>query len=88
MYHNLSGDVYIDPKNTNQVRVKKEGITWSNFFESLPMTLSKDCLITGTKQEFCTGSGGTLQFLINGKVDPDALDREINQGDNLLVEYK
>jgi hypothetical protein len=86
-YHNQSGDVFIEADSPNTVRVKKEGITWSNFFETLPMSLKKDCLITGTNQTFCTGSGGTLRFYINGTENGDALDRRVKEGDTLLVEY-
>jgi hypothetical protein len=37
------------------VHVRKAGVIWSDFFKTLPMELTKDCLITGTKQTFCIG---------------------------------
>src|SRR3989344_3179598 len=42
-YHNLSQDVYITTSDPSAVYVKKANITWSDFFETLPMKLSKDC---------------------------------------------
>jgi len=87
-YHNLSPDVYIAPDDPESVHVRSRGITWADFFTTLPMQLTKDCLVTGTKQTFCTGSGGTLRFFINGNEDENALEREIREGDMLLVEYK
>lgn len=87
-YHNKSNEVFIEAENTNLVRVRKTGVTWSNFFETLPMSLKKDCLTTGTNQSFCTGASGTLRFYINRMEDKDALDREIKEDDSLLVEYK
>lgn len=87
MYHNLSQDVFIQADNPNIIHVKKEGITWDDFFKTLPFSLKKDCLITGTKQTFCTNANGTLRFYLNGKEDANALDKKITEGDKLLVTY-
>ena len=87
-YHNLSPDVFIESASPDTVNVKKEGITWADFFETLPMELSKDCLVTGTKQTFCTGEGGVLKFYINGQEDKDALDKEIKAGNSFLVKFE
>lgn len=67
--------------------LKKKGATWSNFFQTLPMKLTKDCLTTGTAQTFCTGEGGTLQFYLNGQKNTNALDEEIRDGNKLLVTF-
>jgi hypothetical protein len=84
-YHNLSDIVYIDPKSPNQVVVKTEGITWNDFFATLPMSLNKDCLVTGTKQTYCTGSDGQLKFYTNDISNPNALDLPILDGNSLRV---
>jgi hypothetical protein len=52
------------------------------------MKLTKDCLTTGTGQVFCTGESGTLKFFINGAGDPNALEKEINEGDLLKVIFE
>src|SRR3990172_12305992 len=36
-YHNLSDDVYIESTNPNIVLIQREGITWNDFFKTLPM---------------------------------------------------
>lgn len=87
MYHNRSKDVFIQADNPNVVHAKKAGITWNDFFQTLPMKLTKECLTTGTKQTFCTGGDGTLRFYRNGSYDKDALDRAIHHGDQLLVSF-
>lgn len=87
MYHNQSNDAYIEVKNPNIVRVKKEGTKWNDFFITLPFKLTKDCLTTGTGQTFCNGNNGRLRFYINGKEDTTALDKKISNGDRLLVTY-
>lgn len=87
MYHNLSKDVYIQADNPNIVYVKKKGITWNDFFKTLPLKLTKDCLTTGTKQTFCTNINEKLRFYVNGKEVVNALDNQIEAGDQLLVTY-
>lgn len=87
MYHNLSEDVYITAENPNVVILKKQGITWGEFFETLPFELTYDCLTTGTKQTFCTNANKSLKFFINGKRDDATLGTEIKDGDKLLVTY-
>lgn len=87
MYHNLSQDVYITADDPSVVHVKKKGITWNDFFATLPMQLSKDCLVTGTKQTFCSGADGKLRFFINNQENSNALNELINEGDFLKVTY-
>lgn len=87
MYHNRSENVFIQTDDPNVIHIKKAGITWNDFFATLPIKLTKECLTTGTKQTFCTGRNGTLQFYRNGRYDKDALDRKINHGDHLLVSF-
>ncbi len=87
-YHNLSKDVYVTSQNPNTIVVKKTGIKWSDFFKTLPMSLDENCLVTGTKQTFCTNKNGKLYFYINNTETPDALDNPIQNNDFLLVEYK
>lgn len=87
MYHNLSEDVFIAADNPNLVRVKKKGVTWKQFFDTLPFELNKDCLVTGTGQTFCNGEDGNLIFSLNSEDDPDALDKVIQPGDELMVSF-
>ncbi|MEK9176276.1 MAG: hypothetical protein AAB520_02415 [Patescibacteria group bacterium] len=86
-YHNISPDVFIASLNPNTVNVKKSDITWGDFFATLPMKLEQNCLTTGTGQVFCSNETQTLKFYINGQLDKDALNRIINNGDQLLVSY-
>lgn len=87
MYHNLSSDVYIESNNPNLVKVKKNSVTWNDFFSTLPFSLTKNCLTTGTKQTFCTDNNKTLKFYLNGIADKDLLDKEIKNGDKALVSF-
>lgn len=84
-YHNQSKDVFIIAQNPNAVHVIKNGITWSDFFATLPMKLTKECLITGDGETLCDGQQGTLQLYLNGIEDEDLLDREIKNIDTVLI---
>jgi len=87
MYHNLSSDVFIQADNPNIVQVKKENITWDDFFKTLPFSLTADCLVTGTKQTFCSGPSGKLKFYLNGIKTDDMLQRVIREADQALISY-
>ncbi len=88
-YHSRSADVFITPETPNVLLVKKAGITWQQFFDTLPapMKVSQDCLMTGTGQSFCNGSAGTLRFYLNGTKVDDLLTREIKSADKALISY-
>lgn len=79
--------MYIQHDNPNIVHIKKIGTTWSDFFKTLPMKLSYDCLTTGTGQTFCSTNNQQLKFYVNGELKPFALDQSIKDGDRLLVSY-
>ena len=86
-YHNQSSDVYIENPDPTIVHVTKIGITWDDFFKTLPMKLTKDCLTTGDGEIFCNGKNGTLKFYLNDIETPDLLDRKIKDGDKALIEF-
>ncbi|MBI1919066.1 hypothetical protein HYS29_00565 [Candidatus Microgenomates bacterium] len=93
-YHNQSAQVYIQADNPSIVYVKKTGITWDDFFKTLPMKLTKDCLVTGDGETLCNGQclpagrqGGTLKFYLNDIETPDLLDKEIKQNDQILIKF-
>ncbi len=86
MYHNQSVDAYIRADNPNIVIIKKN-ITWDEFFKTLPFKLTRECLTTGIGETFCTDNSSKLRFYLNAIEDPNALDKQINNGDQLLVTY-
>src|SRR3989344_5478952 len=87
-YHNQSSDVYIEKSDPSIVNVNKVGITWSDFFKTLPMELTKECLITGDGETLCTGQNGTLKFYLNNVETPDLLDQEIINDTKVSVIFK
>lgn len=87
-YHNQSQDIYIENPDPHLIFVKKSDLTWADFFNTLPFSLEKDCLVTGTKQTFCNTETKKLFFYLNGQEVPDALEQVIAPNDSLRVEYK
>jgi hypothetical protein len=87
-YHNRSTDVFLTASNPNEIYVTKSHITWQDFFNTLPMKLTKDCLTTGTGQVFCSNNNGTLKFYLNNQEDSEALSKVIHPSDSLRVEYR
>lgn len=87
MYHNLSSEAYISRSEPNVIHVKVSGITWGEFFATLPLELTQACLVTGNKERYCSNDSAKLKFYINGVEDDNVLSREITQSDKLLITY-
>lgn len=88
MYKNQSKDVYIPNENSKAVVVTANGVTWGDFFETLPFSVSSDCLVTGDGDRLCNGEDGTLTFEINGENVDNALSQRINEGDDFIIRYE
>ena len=86
-YHNRSTDVFITADDPSLVHVTKTGATWDDFFKTLPMKLTKECLTTGDGETFCDKKDGSLKFYLNDIADKDLLDKEIKQGDRILIKF-
>src|SRR3990167_5769261 len=84
-YHNKSQDVYIENPDPSVIYVTKTGITWDDFFKTLPMKLTKDCLITGDSETLCERDEKTLKFFLNDAETPNLLGTEIKNGDRALI---
>jgi hypothetical protein len=84
-YHNQSTDVFLTANDPSVINVQKYGLTWEDFFSTLPFSLTTECLITGTKQTFCTNETQFLSFYLNGQLEPNALQKLIQPNDQFLV---
>ena len=87
-YHNLTSYIYIQDTDPGLIYIKEKGVTWDDFFKTLPMSLTKDCLVTGTKQTFCSNETQKLKFFINDIEISNALEIEIKPGDFLKINYE
>ncbi len=87
-YHNQSQVVFIQDSDPSIIHVTQPNITWDYFFKTLPFSLTSDCLITGTKQTFCSNETQKLRFFINDVEQQNALELEINPNDQLRVVFE
>lgn len=87
-YHNQGSDAFITSSDPNTIYVRTPDITWGDFFSTLPMELSPDCLTTGTGQRFCTNVDKKLAFYLNDVENSNVLSQVIKPKDMLRVEYK
>ena len=86
-YHNQSEDVYLETSDPTVIHIKRSGITYDDFFKTLPMKLTSECLMTGDGETLCDGKDGSLKFYLNGIETPDLLEKEIKEGDKVLIKY-
>jgi hypothetical protein len=86
-YHNRSEEVFIATDSPTTVHVTSQGKTWGDFFATLPMKLTNTCLTTGTGQQFCDGTNGSLRFFVNNEEVTDFVSREIEDGDRALITF-
>lgn len=84
-YHQQSPAVFLTANDSSTIHIEREGVTWADFFATLPFKLNHECLITGTNQTFCQTETQSLSFYLNGKLDPEVLTKVIQPNDQLLV---
>lgn len=87
MYHYQSPRVYIEDRDPSTIHVNDLGVTWGDFFDTLPLTLNQSCLITGNKETYCNNEQNKLSFILNNTNTPKSLEMEIRSGDHLIVRY-
>jgi len=88
MYLNQSEKVYIKAGDSSRVYVNASGITWQDFFDTLPFSVSYDCLITGDGEKLCSDQEHQLTFILNGTTNANVLNQVIQPKDELVVEYR
>lgn len=86
-YHQLNPDVYITSKDPSLIFVNKDDVTWNDFFKTLPMTITNDCLTTGTGQKFCNNNDQVLNFYLND-IKQEVLNKVIQKDDFLIIKYE
>lgn len=87
MYQNLSSSAYI-ASGTGEDIIALRGTTWGDFFDTLPFSIDKECLVTGTGQKFCTNNLRSLNFYINGEIDSNLLSKNIEDRDELVIKFE
>jgi protein-disulfide isomerase len=77
-FHDGVGDVF---------HIHKKGMTLGDLFKSMGMTLDSTCLVSDTKEKYCTDSKKSLKMYVNG-VKNDQYEKYVPQDlDGILVSY-
>jgi len=69
------------------IHVHATGVTLKQFFNTLNIKLSRNCIILEDGKEFCSIKSKTLKYYVNNKLNDEAPDYEINDLDKILISY-
>ncbi len=70
------------------VATHAKNVHLSYVFEMLGMLFTKDCLVTETKESFCTGDGKELKLFVNGIQNYFFDGHVVEKGEEILVKYE
>lgn len=81
------GYVHLHDSNGEIIHVHKEAITVGDFFDSLAMSFDKNCLALDTGEKYCNEEAKSLKFYINGQLNDQFENYEIQDLDRILLTY-
>jgi hypothetical protein len=73
--------------NDEVIHRHADNVTLSDFFSSLDMSLTNECLTLSNGEDYCTNETETLMLLINGERTLNVTEYIINEEDRILVYY-
>lgn len=73
--------------NDEVIHRHADGVTLTNFFKSLGMTLTNDCVTMDTGTEYCTNKSDTLLLIVNGERVIEVNDYIFSEEDRILLYY-
>lgn len=83
----LDPDIHFHDGNGDLIHIHKQGATLGEFFTSLGMSLSADCLILDSGEKFCNDGSNTVKMFVNGKPDSRFGDLLPQDLDRVLLSY-
>lgn len=87
MYLGRSPDAYLLAEAPSVIQVTRDGVTWGEFFDSLPFSLSETCLITRDGDQLCKDATHDLRFYLNGNLKDNLLNLPIMASDSARVVF-
>ncbi len=73
--------------NDEVIHRHADGVTLTDFFNSLGMTLTNDCVTMDTSIEYCTNDTDTLLLIVNGERVTNVTDYIFSEEDRILLYY-
>lgn len=86
-YHNLSEKAFLTNQNPGVVFIKKTDVTWGDFFKSLNIGLTQDCVFQGSREQLCEDELNSIKYFVNGQRIYSPFSRVISDSDRMLVSY-
>jgi hypothetical protein len=84
-----NSDLLMDFENGNgYILHKHASFAWLGaFFESLNMSLARNCLTLNNRSSYCSNFDNQIMFLVNGKTNNQFEHYSPNDGDRILISY-
>lgn len=73
--------------NDEVIHRHADGVTLTDFFDSIGMELTNDCFTEDTGTQHCTNETNSLLLLVNGERVTNITDYIINEEDRILLYY-
>ena len=86
-YREQNENVHMHEGSEPVVHVHAPGIVWSDFFSSLKMNLTDECLTLDTGESYCTGDGNELRFYVNGVATDSIVEAKIADLQRVMVYF-
>lgn len=83
----LNPDIHVHDGNGDVIHIHKSGVTLSDFFTSLKISLTSNCYIDDLKKEFCTDGTQKLQIFVNGQPNTQFEKYIPKDVDRILITY-
>jgi hypothetical protein len=80
-------DLHLHDGNQDLLHIHAEGLTFSNFLESIGMPLTNDCMTDERGFQHCTGGGQELALFVNGERVSDIVGYVPKDEDRILLYY-
>lgn len=85
--HTHHASLHFHDGNDEVIHRHANNVTFSEFFDSIGMTLTNDCLTMDTGVKHCTVDNNKLLLLVNGKPVPDIRSYIFAEEDRILLYY-
>lgn len=83
----LSESQHLHDNNGNNIHKHLTKNTIPNFFESLGIFITADCIQMDDGQKYCSDGTKTLKFFVNDKAKKDFMSYEFKDLDRILISY-
>lgn len=85
--HALSNFTHLHDGDGEMIHKHMSGITLGDFFKSLGMEFTEDCLALDTGKRYCSEAENTLKMWVNGKANEEFGYYEFKDLDQILISY-